>query len=192
MKLTTKQLTLCAVLTALALAFSYLENFFPLSLAIPIPGIKLGLANIVTVFALYALGPAQALLILTGRCLLGAVFAGNMNALIFSLLGGFSAMLVMILLSKSRHLSIYGVSIGGAAAHNCGQVAAAVLTLGNTAPLYYLPVLLGVSLVSGTLTGFLSSLLFLLYKRRAGGAGRSEKAGKASWEEGEEGRMGNC
>ena len=87
MKLTTKQLTLCAVLTALALAFSYLENFFPLSLAIPIPGIKLGLANIVTVFALYALGPAQALLILTGRCLLGAVFAGNMNALIFSLLG---------------------------------------------------------------------------------------------------------
>ena len=113
MKLTTKQLTLCAVLTALALAFSYLENFFPLSLAIPIPGIKLGLANIVTVFALYALGPAQALLILTGRCLLGAVFAGNMNALIFSLLGGFSAMLVMIGLSRFRRLSIYGVSIGG-------------------------------------------------------------------------------
>ncbi len=65
-----------------------------MSLAIPIPGIKLGLANIVTVFALYALGPAQALLILTGRCLLGAVFAGNMNALIFSPAGGFSAMLV--------------------------------------------------------------------------------------------------
>lgn len=134
MKLTTKQLTLCAVLTALALAFSYLENFFPLSLAIPIPGIKLGLANIVTVFALYALGPAQALLILTGRCLLGAVFAGNMNALIFSLLGGFSAMLVMILLSRSRHLSIYGVSIGGAAAHNCGQIAAALPDAGLDGP----------------------------------------------------------
>ena len=134
MKLTTKQLTLCAVLTALALALSYLENFFPLSLAIPIPGIKLGLANIVTVFALYALGPAQALLILAGRCLLGAVFAGNMNALIFSLLGGFSAMPVMIGLSRCRKLSIYGVSIGGAAAHNCGQIAAAVLTLWSTAP----------------------------------------------------------
>ena len=88
MKLTTRQLTLCAVLTAMALALSYLENFFPLSLAIPIPGIKLGLANIVTLFALYALGPGQALLILLARCLLGAVFAGNMNALIFSLLGG--------------------------------------------------------------------------------------------------------
>ena len=56
MKLTTKQLTLCALLTAMALALSYLENFFPLSLAIPVPGIKLGLANIVTVFALYVCG----------------------------------------------------------------------------------------------------------------------------------------
>lgn len=160
MKLTTKQLTLCAMLTAMALALSYLENFFPLSLAIPIPGIKLGLANIVTVFALYALGPVQALLILLARCILGAVFAGNMNALLFSLLGGVTAMLVMILLSRLRRLSIYGVSVGGAAAHNCGQVAAAILTLGNTAPLYYLPVLLGVSLFAGALTGLIAACLF--------------------------------
>ena len=160
MKLRTKQLTLCAVLTAMALALSYLENFFPLSLAIPIPGVKLGLANIVTVFALYALGPGQAMLILLARCLLGAVFAGNMNALIFSVLGGVSAMLVMIGLSRWRRLSVYGVSVGGAAAHNCGQVAAAVLTLGNTAPLYYLPVLLGVSLFTGALTGMVTACLF--------------------------------
>ena len=160
MKLTTKQLTLCALLTAMALALSYVENFLPLSLAIPIPGIKLGLANIVTVFALYALGPAQAFMILLARCLLGAVFAGNMNALIFSMMGGVAAMAVEILLSRSRKLSIYGVSIGGAAAHNCGQVAAAVLTLGNGAPLYYLPVLLGVSLFSGALTGLLAACLF--------------------------------
>ena len=160
MKLTTKQLTLCAVLTAMALALSYLENFFPLSLAIPIPGVKLGLANIVTVFALYVLGSGQAMLILIGRCLLGAVFVGNMNALIFSLLGGVSAMLVMILLSRWHRLSVYGVSVGGAAAHNCGQVAAAVLTLGNTAPLYYLPVLLGVSLFTGVLTGLVTACLF--------------------------------
>ena len=152
MKLTTKQLTLCAVLTAMALALSYLENLFPLSLAIPLPGIKLGLANIVTVFALYALGPGQALLILVGRCLLGAVFAGNMNALIFSVLGGVSAMLVMILLSRPGRLSVYGVSIGGAAAHNCGQIAAAVLTLWSTAPLAYLPVLLAASLLTGAVT----------------------------------------
>ena len=159
MKLSTKQLTLCAVLTAMALALSYLENFFPLSLAIPIPGIKLGLANSVTLFALYALGPGQALLILVARCLLGAVFAGNMNALIFSVLGGMTAMLVMIGLSRLKRLSVYGVSVGGAAAHNCGQVAAAVLTLGNTAPLYYLPVLLTVSLFTGALTGLVTACL---------------------------------
>lgn len=160
MKLTTKQLTLCAVLTAMALALSYLENFFPLSLAIPIPGIKLGLANIVTVFALYALGPGQALLILLARCFLGAVFAGNMNALLFSLLGGVTAMLVMIALSRVRRLSVYGVSVGGAAAHNAGQVAAAVLTLGSAAPLAYLPFLLVVSVFTGALTGFVAALLF--------------------------------
>ena len=164
MRLTTRQLTLCAVLTAMALGLSYLENFFPLSLAIPLPGIKLGLANIVTVFALYALGPGQAVLILTARCLLGAMFAGTMSALIFSLLGGFTAMAVMILLTRLGRLSVYGVSVGGAAAHNCGQVAAAVLTLGNTAPLYYLPVLLVVSLFTGALTGLIAAGLFRLLR----------------------------
>ena len=160
MKLTTRQLTLCALLTAMALALSYMENFLPLSLAIPVPGIKLGLANIVTVFALYALGPVQAMLILLARCFLGAMFAGNMNALFFSLLGGVAALLVEILLSRLPRLSLYGVSVGGAAAHNCGQVAAAVVTLGNMAPVYYLPVLLGVSLATGALTGLLASGLF--------------------------------
>ena len=160
MKLTAKQLTVCALLTAMALALSYLENLFPLALAIPIPGVKLGLANIVTVFALYALGPAQALMILTARCLLGAMFAGNMNALLFSLLGGVAAMLVMTGLVRLGKLSVYGVSVGGAAAHNCGQTAAAVLTLGSAAPLYYLPVLLAVSLLTGGLTGLVSACLF--------------------------------
>ena len=160
MKMTTRQLTLCAVLTAAAMALSYMENFLPLNLLIPLPGIKLGLANVVTLFALYALGPAQALLILVARCLLGGVFAGNLNALLFSLMGGVAAMLTMILLSRWRKLSVYGVSMGGAAAHNCGQIAAAILSLGNTAPLYYLPLLLGVSLFSGALTGLIASALF--------------------------------
>lgn len=160
MKLTTKQLTLCAVLTAMALGLSYLENLFPLNLAIPLPGVKLGLANIVTLFALYVLGPGQAMAILLARCILGAVFAGNMNAMIYSVLGGVTAMAVMILLSKWRKLSVYGVSIGGAAGHNCGQIAAAIITLGNTAPLYYLPFLLGISLFTGALTGLAGACLF--------------------------------
>lgn len=167
MKLTTRELTTCALLTAMALALSYLENLFPL--AVPLPGVKLGLANIVTLFALYALGPGQALLILTARCLLGAMFAGNMNALIFSLLGGFCAMGVMILLSRWKRLSVYGVSAGGAAAHSCGQVAAAVLTLGSWAPVGYLPVLLGVSLATGAVTGLLAACLFRALRHTAPG-----------------------
>ncbi len=154
-----RSLTLCAMLAALALALSYVENFLPLALVIPLPGIKLGLANIVTVFALYAMGPAQALAILIARCTLGAMFAGTLNALLYSLLGGLAARVMMTGLSRLEKLSVYGVSMGGAAAHNCGQVAAAVLTLGNAAPAAYLPALLLVSLVTGALTGCISSLL---------------------------------
>ena len=131
MRITTKKLALAAVLTALALGLSTLENLFPVSLLVPLPGIKLGLANIVTVFALYRLGAPFAL-----------------------------AMLVMILLRRAKRLSVYGVSIAGAAAHNIGQICAAMLVLGGTAVLGYLPALLGVSLVTGALTGFVTSLLF--------------------------------
>ena len=160
MKWTTRNIALCAVLTALALGLSTLENLFPVTLVIPLPGVKLGLANIVTVFALYELGAVPALVILLARCCLGGVFAGNLSALLFSLLGGLTAMLTMILLKHFRRLSIYGVSIGGAAAHNLGQMAAACITLGSTMVLGYLPFLLAVSLVTGTLTGFVSALLF--------------------------------
>ena len=140
MKWTTKNIALCAVLTALALGLSTLENLFPVSLVVPLPGVKLGLANIVTVFALYELGAVPALVILFARCGLGSLFAGNVSALLFSLLGGLCAMLVMIGLKHCRKLSIYGVSIGGAAAHNIGQMAAAIITLGNTMVLGYLPI----------------------------------------------------
>ena len=154
MKIKTRELTLCAVLAALALALSYMESFFPLALIVPLPGVKLGLANIVTLYALYALA------ILCVRCTLGALFAGNASALLFSLLGGLSALLVMALLSGAKKLSIFGVSIAGAAAHNCGQVCAALITLGSTAPLYYLPFLLLVSLFTGALSGLITAFLF--------------------------------
>ena len=149
MKIKTRELTLCAVLAALALALSYMESFFPLALIVPLPGVKLGLANIVTLYALYAIGFPSALAILLVRCTLGALFAGNASALF-----------VMTLLSKSKKLSIFGVSIAGAAAHNCGQVCAALITLGSTAPLYYLPFLLLVSLFTGALSGLITAFLF--------------------------------
>ena len=146
MKWTAKNIALCAVLAALALGLSTLEGLFPISLLVPLPGVKLGLANIVTVFALYQLGAGAALAILLTRCLLGGLFAGNLSAMLFSVLGGLTAMLVMIFLRRLPKLSVYGVSIGGAAAHNIGQMAAAVITLGSTMVLGYLPFLLAVSL----------------------------------------------
>ncbi len=159
MRWTTKNIALCAVLAALALGLSTLEGLFPVTLLIPLPGVKLGLANIVTVFALYRLGAPEALTILVVRCLLGGIFAGNLSALLFSLMGGLLAMVVMIALRKWRKLSVYGVSLGGAAAHNIGQMAAACIVLGNPMVLGYLPFLLAVSLVTGTLTGFVTALL---------------------------------
>ena len=157
MNITTKQLARCAVLAALALALSYVEGMFPLP--VPLPGFRIGLANIVTVFALYALGARYAFAILLVRVLLGAMFAGNASALLFSLFGGLAAFGVMALLSRRERLSVYGVSVGGAAAHNAGQVCAALLTLGTGAPLMYLPVLLLAALFSGALTGFIAALL---------------------------------
>ena len=160
MKLTTKQLTLCAVLTAMALALSYLENFFPLSLAIPIPGIKLGLANIVTVFALYALGSAQALLILIARCTLGAVFAGNFSTIFYSAAGGALAIAVTIGLRRiltKKQLWVAGAL--GAVAHSIGQMAMAMLLTLTPGLLVYLPAMIAVSIVTGTFTGLCAQFL---------------------------------
>ena len=159
MKVSAKNIALCGVLSALALGLSVLEGFFPLSLLIPLPGVKLGLANIVTLFALYALGSRPALAILLTRCVLGSLFAGNASALLFSLLGGLASMGVMIALRRWDKFSVFGVSLGGAAAHNVGQIAAAVIVLDSAAVLGYLPLLLLVSLFTGALTGLLVSLL---------------------------------
>lgn len=149
----TKRLALCAVLTSLALALSYMERFLPLQLLIPLPGVKLGLANIVTLIALYLLGPGSAFAILVPRCILGAVFGGGMTGLLFSLTGGLLAMSMMSLSRKMPMLSIYGVSILGAAAHSVGQILAAMVLMNSVYVGAYLPWLLAVSVFTGLATG---------------------------------------
>ena len=151
----TKTLTLCAVLTALALALSYAERFLPLQLVIPLPGVKPGLANIVTLTALCRFGKGHAFGILTARCLLGAMFSG-LTSLAFSLTGGLLALGVMCLAGKSRRLSLYGISVLGAAAHNIGQILAAAVTMGSFYAAAYLPWLLLVSIATGLFTGALT------------------------------------
>ena len=98
MSISLRRLTRCAVLTALALALSVAEGLVPLTIIFPLPGLRLGLANLVTVYALCRLSGREALLILIARCLLGSLLGGNLMALAFSLTGGLLALAVMALL----------------------------------------------------------------------------------------------
>ena len=159
MSVSLRRLTRSAVLTALALALSVAEGLVPLTILFPLPGLRLGLANLVTVYALCRLSGREALLILIARCLLGSLLGGNLMALAFSLNGGLLALGVMALLLRLPGLSLFGVSIAGAAAHNTGQILAAMVVLGTPAPLVYLPPLLLCSLVTGAVTGGVSILL---------------------------------
>lgn len=148
-----KQIAFCAVLTALALALSYTERFIPLQLVIPLPGVKLGLANIVTLVALYLWKPRHAFAILVPRCILGAIFGGGITGLLFSLTGGLLALAIMAGAKKLPVFSVYGVSMLGAAAHNVGQILAAMVLMRSVYVAAYLPWLLLVGLVTGFLTG---------------------------------------
>ncbi len=153
----TKRLTLCAVLISMALALSYMERMIPLQLLIPLPGIKLGLANIVSIVALYLLGRRSAYIILIIRCLLGSMFGGGVSGLLFSLTGGIMSVTMMILSRKVPFFSIYGVSVLGAAAHNMGQILAAIVLMKTIYVVGYLPYLLLVALVTGLATASVSS-----------------------------------
>lgn len=149
----TRKLTLCAVLLSLALALSYLERFIPLQMVIPLPGVKLGLANIVTLIALYLLGPKAAFGILVPRCMMSAIFGGGITGLLFSLTGGLLAMSTMALCRRVPAFSVYGISILGAAAHNIGQILAAMVLLQSVYVAAYLPYLLLVAIATGFATG---------------------------------------
>lgn len=153
------RLTRCAVLTALALALSVAEGLVPLTILIPLPGLRLGLANLVTIYALCTLGAGDAFLILVARCFLGSLLGGNLTALFFSLTGGILAYAAMWLLLHVSALSLFGVCVAGAAAHNTGQVLAAIAVLGNPSIAVYLAPLLLASLVTGAATGGASILL---------------------------------
>lgn len=150
-----KEIAYCAILITLALALSFMERFIPLQALIPLPGIKLGLANLVTLVALYLFKPKYAFWILIPRCLLGAIFGGGLTGLLFSLCGGLLALGIMVLARKAPIFSVCGVSILGAAAHNIGQILAAMALLGSVYIGAYLPYLLGISILTGLLTGTL-------------------------------------
>lgn len=150
-----KRVAVCGLLTALALVLSLVERMFPLSAAVPVPGIKLGLANVVTLFALTRLGKRDAFTVLLVRVVLASVFMGSVTSFLFALFGGVLALAVMALLLpfEGRWFSIPGISVAGAAAHNIGQIGAAMLVLRSVYVAAYLPLLLVSALVTGLVTG---------------------------------------
>jgi len=147
-----RTITRSAVLIALALALSYTERFIPLQLVIPLPGVKLGLANVVTLVSLYLLGFKKTLPIVVIRCVLGGLF-GSLTSLLFSLTGGLLALGVMGAFKKTAAFSVYGVSILGAAAHNIGQILAAMVLMNSVYVGAYLPYLLLIGICTGMATG---------------------------------------
>ena len=160
------QVSFCAILIALALALSYFERFLPLQLVIPLPGIKLGLANVVTLVALCLLKKRYVCMILICRCFLGALFGGGITGLLFSLCGGLLALGAMVLAGKSGVFSIYGISMFGAAAHNIGQILVAMVLMNSVYVGAYLPYLLLTAVATGLLTGGLCAGVVKLLPQR--------------------------
>ncbi len=153
-----KRLTTLALLTAIALTIFLAEAQLPP--LVPVPGVKLGLANIVTVYAVFALGPGDALLILCARVFLGAVFSGQMMTLLYSGAGGSLAWAVMVLLAKLlTRRQIWLCSPFAAVFHNLGQLLAAAAVMRTWAVLAYLPYLFLSGIITGLFTGLCAQFL---------------------------------
>ncbi len=148
-----KRTALLGVLIALALILSYVESLIPIPL--PIPGIKLGLANIVSIAALYRLGVKEGFAISFIRILLSGLLFGNLFSIVYSLSGGVLSYLTAFLLYRTQQFSVAGVSMGAAVAHNLGQLIVASLVLENAGVFYYGPPLMVAGLVTGLVTGLI-------------------------------------
>ena len=154
----TKKLTAMALLTAVALIIFVVEAQIPA--LVPIPGIKLGLANIITVFAVFTFGSWEAALILAVRVFLGAVFAGNFSTILYSAAGGALAILTTILLKRFLTLKqLWVAGALGAIAHSVGQMTVAVLITQTPGLLIYLPVMIVCCVITGTFTGLCAQYL---------------------------------
>lgn len=142
------------VFTALVLIFSYVETLIPIQFGIP--GVKLGLANLIIVIALYRMKLSETYLLSIVRVLLAGFIFGNYFSIIYSLAGGILSLTVMALLRKKGGFSVIGVSIAGGVFHNIGQLIVASVIVETFSVMYYVPVLLIAGLVTGLLIGIAS------------------------------------
>lgn len=149
-----KKTAYLGLFSAVAIIFGYVETLVPVFAGIP--GIKLGLANLVTVFLLYLYNWSEAAAVSAVRIVVIGFLFGNLFSILFSLAGAALSLLVMVLLKKSGGFSVAGISVAGGVSHNIGQIVVAAFVVENVKLFYYLPVLLISGLVTGLLIGFLS------------------------------------
>lgn len=153
-----KRVALLGLLTAIALTIFLLEAQLPP--VVPIPGVKLGLANIVTVFAVFALGAWEGAAVLACRVFLGAVFAGNFSSILYSAAGGLCAILATVGAKRVlKENQLWAAGCLGAVAHSVGQLLAAVAVTRTAAVLSLLPVLVIISIFTGLFTGLCAQFL---------------------------------
>ena len=153
----TKKITISALMAALALIFSYIEVIIPFNPGIP--GIKLGIANLVIIVALYYLGAKYAFTVNLVRVLIaGLLFTGFFGAA-YSLAGALLSFAVMIFLKRTKLFSVVGISMAGGVAHNLGQLLVAAFLIANTKIFLYFPVLIFSGMISGAAIGVLSYLI---------------------------------
>ena len=153
-----KKLTRLSLLSAIALTIFMVEAQIPALL--PIPGVKLGLANIVTVFTVFALGPREGAAVLFVRIFLGAVFSGNFSTIFYSAAGGVCAIGITIALRKvltNKQLWVAGCL--GAVAHSIGQMAMAIALTATPGLIVYLPMMIAISIITGLFTGLCAQFL---------------------------------
>lgn len=153
----TDRLAKMGLLLALGMILSYVELLFPV---VPtVPGIKIGLANMLVVLLIYSYGPCYGILYQTVRILLMALLFGNVFSCVYSLAGAALSMTVMLICKKMKWLDIPGVSMLGGVFHNLGQLAVAYFFVQNSAIGWYLPILLAAGAVSGCVIGVISEIL---------------------------------
>ncbi len=150
----TRRIAFLGMFVALAFIFSYIEAILPFSIAIP--GIKLGLANIVIVIALYAFGYKDGFIISMVRIVLVAFTFSNTFTMIYSIAGGLLSFIVMSLFKKTDNFSIVGVSVVGGVSHNIGQLFVASILLETASIINYLPILVIGGIITGIIIGLLS------------------------------------
>ena len=157
MKLTTRKIVLYGILIAVALVLSYLESLIPAFFAVP--GMKVGLTNLVVIVALYLMGPWSALAINVVRVVLVGILFGNAISLLYSVVGALLSWVVMVLLKKTNKFGTIAVSIAGGIFHNIGQILVAMLILKTVSIAWYLLILWFTGIAAGAVIGIIGGIL---------------------------------